>query len=140
MRERLAGYRAALRAAGLEEDPVLVVSGNHDALAAQAAVARLLALPDDAPPDRDLRLQQPQHGRRAARARRARAARSRWSASTTSSSPTCSAPPSCAPTPGASASRRAALAFARLDGDDRPPLEITVPTELIVRGSGEVAP
>ena len=34
----------------------------------------------------------------------------------------------------------AALAFARLDGDNRPPLEITVPTELIVRGSGEVAP
>ena len=34
----------------------------------------------------------------------------------------------------------AALAFARLDGEDRPPLEITVPTELIVRGSGEVAP
>jgi LacI family transcriptional regulator, galactose operon repressor len=33
----------------------------------------------------------------------------------------------------------AALAFARLDGDDRPPLEITVPTELIARGSGEVA-
>jgi len=33
----------------------------------------------------------------------------------------------------------AALAFARLDGDERPPLEITVPTELIVRGSGEVA-
>ena len=32
----------------------------------------------------------------------------------------------------------AALAFARLDGDDRPPLEITVPTELIARGSGEV--
>ena len=34
----------------------------------------------------------------------------------------------------------AALAFARLDGDDRPPIEITVQTQLIVRGSGEVVP
>jgi LacI family transcriptional regulator len=30
--------------------------------------------------------------------------------------------------------------FARLDGDDSPAQEIVVPTELIVRGSGEIAP
>src|SRR5436305_439345 len=41
-RERLAGYRDALRAAGIEEDPSLVVAGNRDAAAAQAAVEHLL--------------------------------------------------------------------------------------------------
>ena len=30
----------------------------------------------------------------------------------------------------------AALAFARLDGDERPPLTVTIPTELVTRGSG----
>ena len=34
----------------------------------------------------------------------------------------------------------AALAFARLDGDDQPPRTVTIPTELVTRGSGEVAP
>jgi LacI family transcriptional regulator, galactose operon repressor len=33
-----------------------------------------------------------------------------------------------------------ALAFARLDGDDRPPQRIVVPTEIVARGSGEVRP
>src|SRR5829696_5572998 len=43
--ERLRGYRAALEAAGLPEDPALVVSGNRDAVAAQAAVEHLLGMP-----------------------------------------------------------------------------------------------
>ena len=34
----------------------------------------------------------------------------------------------------------AAIAFARLDGDERPALTVTVPTELVARGSGEIAP
>ena len=34
----------------------------------------------------------------------------------------------------------AALAFGRLDGDDHEPRRVVVPTELIVRGSGEVPP
>ena len=36
--------------------------------------------------------------------------------------------------------RAAELAFARLDGDDRPPQRVTIPTELVIRGSGELAP
>jgi LacI family transcriptional regulator len=36
--------------------------------------------------------------------------------------------------------RAAELAFARLDGDDRPPNQVTIPTELVVRGSGELRP
>jgi LacI family transcriptional regulator len=31
----------------------------------------------------------------------------------------------------------AALAFARLDGDDGPPRTVTIPTQLVQRGSGE---
>jgi LacI family transcriptional regulator len=42
--------------------------------------------------------------------------------------------------PGLMGERAAGLAFARLDGDDRPPQRLTIPTTLIVRGSGEVAP
>jgi LacI family transcriptional regulator len=34
----------------------------------------------------------------------------------------------------------AALAFERLDGAGRPPRRVVVPTELVVRGSGEVPP
>jgi LacI family transcriptional regulator len=33
----------------------------------------------------------------------------------------------------------AALAFGRLDGDGAPPRRVVVPTELVARGSGEVA-
>ncbi|HYH89303.1 MAG TPA: LacI family DNA-binding transcriptional regulator, partial [Solirubrobacteraceae bacterium] len=45
-RERIAGYRAALQDAGVEEDPALVMTGNRDDAAARTAVARLLAMPD----------------------------------------------------------------------------------------------
>jgi LacI family transcriptional regulator len=34
----------------------------------------------------------------------------------------------------------AALAFERLDGASQPPRRLVVPTELVARGSGEVAP
>ncbi len=43
--ERLAGYRAALRDAGLEPDDALVSTGSHDAASAERAVRDLLALP-----------------------------------------------------------------------------------------------
>jgi len=43
--ERLAGYRAALRDAGLEPDDALVSTGSHDAASAELAVRDLLALP-----------------------------------------------------------------------------------------------
>ena len=36
--------------------------------------------------------------------------------------------------------RAAELAFARLDGDDRPPQRVTIPTEILIRGSGERTP
>lgn len=46
--ERVAGYRAALQAAGLGFDPQLVVNGGSDTAPARGATAQLLALP--APP------------------------------------------------------------------------------------------
>ena len=69
MRQRIAGYREALAAAGLEEDPALLSTGNSDVAAARAAVERLLRAARQQP-DRALHRQQPQHDRRAARARR----------------------------------------------------------------------
>ena len=139
VRERLAGYRAALQAAGIEEDPALVCSGNHDAAAAQAAVERLLALPDKRRPTAIFAANN-RNTVGALHALAARRAASRWSASTTSSSPTCSASPSCAPTPGASASRPRRSRSRASTATTRPPREMTVPTELVARGSGEVAP
>ena len=35
--------------------------------------------------------------------------------------------------------RAAELLFARIDGDDRPPVRIVLPTRLVTRGSGEIA-
>ena len=48
--ERLAGYRAALRDAGLPADEELVSAGPHDAASAERAVRDLLALPADRRP------------------------------------------------------------------------------------------
>ena len=137
MRERLTGYREALQAAGLEEDPVLVASGNHDAAAAQATVERLLALPDESRPTAIFAA----NNRNTVGALHAFAARSPvalvgfddFELADLLGTTVVRADP------WRLGEQAAALAFARLDGDNRPPLEITVPTELIVRGSGEVA-
>jgi len=138
MRERLTGYREALEAAGLEQDPLLIASGNHDVTAAQAATERLLALPAATRPTAIFAA----NNRNTVGALRAFAA---------------DAPVALVgfddfeladllrttvvrADPWRLGEQAAALAFARLDGADRPSLEITVPTELIVRGSGEVTP
>jgi LacI family transcriptional regulator len=137
--ERLAGYREALRAAGLEEDPALVAAGHRDAAAAQAAVEHLLALPDKRRPTAVFAA----NNRITVGALHALAARERRVAlvgfddfeladllGTTV----------VRADPWRLGEQGAALAFGRLDGDDRPPQAVTVPTELIARGSGEVAP
>jgi LacI family transcriptional regulator len=48
--ERLAGYRAALRGAGLRPDEGLVSADSHDAASAERAARALLALPADRRP------------------------------------------------------------------------------------------
>jgi LacI family transcriptional regulator len=139
VQERLTGYREALRAAGLEEDPSLVMSGNHDTIAAQAAAEHLLDLPDERRPTALFA----SNNRNTVGVLHALAERERPVAlvgfddfefadllGTTV----------IRADPWRLGEQAAALAFARLDGDDRPPIEITVPTELIVRGSGEITP
>jgi LacI family transcriptional regulator len=137
--ERLAGYRAALQAAGIAEDPSLVSTGNRDAAQAQVAVEHLLGLPDKRRPTalftannrntvgvlQALALRPGRHalvgfddfeladllGTTVVRA-----------------------------DPWRLGERAATIAFERLDGDDRPPRTTTVDTELVLRGSGELAP
>jgi LacI family transcriptional regulator, galactose operon repressor len=139
MRQRIVGYREALQAAGIEHDPSLLVTGNRDVAAAEAAVARLLKMPDKRRPTALFTANNrntigalhalPEAGGRVALAGfddfelagllgttvvRADA----WKLG----------------------EQGAALAFARLDGDEDPPRTVTIPTELITRGSAEVGP
>jgi LacI family transcriptional regulator len=134
MRQRIAGYREALAAAGLAEDPSLLQTGNSDVAGARAAVERLLQMPDK--PTALFTA----NNRNTIGALHALAG---------------------APNPVALAGfddfeladllgttvvradpwklgeQGAALAFARLDGDDGPPRTVTIPTQLVQRGSGE---
>ena len=129
--------RRALAAAGIELDPELIRPGSHDAAHAEVVVSELLDLPADRRPSAIFTANNRNTVGALHALARPRRRRSRWSASTTSSSPTCSGSPWCARDPGRLGARAAALAFARLDGDDRPPQHLTIPTALIARGSGE---
>ncbi|HSD77512.1 MAG TPA: LacI family DNA-binding transcriptional regulator [Solirubrobacteraceae bacterium] len=137
--ERLAGYRAALAAAGVAEDPALVRTGNTSASQAEATVAELLALRPAERPTAILTA----NNRDTVGALRALAGRRRRPAlvgfddfeladvlgvTVVRSDP------------GLMGERAAALAFARLDGDASAPRHLRIPAELVVRGSGEVAP
>jgi hypothetical protein len=94
--------------------------GSPDAAHGERTVSELLDLPARASPDGDLHANN-RNTIGALHALAGREQRSRWSASTTSSWPTCWASPWCARTPALLGARAAALAFARLDGDERPP-------------------
>jgi LacI family transcriptional regulator len=139
MRERIAGYREALAAAGLEEDPALIETGNRDVTAARAAVARLLELPPDRRPTALF------------------TANNRNTVGALHALADTPQPPALAgfddfeladllgttvvrADPWKLGEQGAAIAFARLDGDERPPLTVTIPTELVPRGSGERTP
>jgi LacI family transcriptional regulator len=137
--QRLAGYRDALAAAGLPVRDELVRLGPHDAAQAEAAVRELLALPAGRRPTAIFT----GNNRNTVGALRALRGADR--------------PPALvgfddfeladllgttvvrhdSPRMGAHA---AALAFERMQGAERPPRRVVVPTELIVRGSGEVSP
>jgi len=134
MQQRIAGYREALAAAGLDQDPALLQTGNSDVTSAQAAVERLLQMPDKP-----------------------------TALFTANNRNTIGALHALAGAPNAVAlagfddfeladllgttvvradpwklgEQGAALAFARLDGDDGPPRTVTIPTQLVQRGSGE---
>ncbi len=139
MRQRITGYREALAAAGLEPDPALLAAGNSDVASAQAAVEGLLALPE------------------AHRPTALFTANNRNTVGALHALGGAPNPPALAgfddfeladllgttvvrADPWKLGEEAAALAFARLDGDERPPITVTIPTELVVRGSGERTP
>ena len=134
--ERLTGYREALRAAGIEEDPSLVMSGNRDVTAAQAAVERLLDLPGERRPTALFTA----NNRNSVGA--LRALEDRGSIALVGFDDFELADLLGITVIRADAWRlgeqAAVLAFARLDGDDRPPRQITIPCTLVERGTGEI--
>ena len=137
--ERLAGYREALREAGVPVREELIRLGTHDAAQAERVVRELLALP----PDRRPTALFAGNNRNAVGALRALRGAPRTPAlvgfddfeladllGTTV----------VRHDSGSMGAHAAALAFERLASADHAPRRVVVPTELIVRGSGEVPP
>ncbi len=137
MRERITGYREALTAAGVEYDPSLLSTGTRDVAGAREAVARLLALPD-APTALFTANNRNTIGALHALADAPRpvalAGFDDFELADLLGTTVVRADP------WKLGEQGAALAFARLDGDVRPPLTVTIPTELVTRGSGERTP
>ena len=138
--ERLTGYRLALEAAGVPVREELIRLGSHDSTQAEAVVHELLALPPDRRPtalfagnNRNTvgALRALRQAERPARARRVRRLRARRSARHHRG-------PARQRQHG-HARRRAGLRAPRASADHEP-RRVVVPTELIVRGSGEVPP
>jgi len=137
--ERLAGYRQAMTAAGVEIDPQLVRLGSHDAAQGEAVVRELLALDEDVRPTA-LFCGNNRHTVGALRALRGLGDEVALIGFDDFE---------LADLLGTTVVRHdsqdfgqhaAALAFGRLDGDDGPPRRVVVETQIVARGSGEVAP
>jgi LacI family transcriptional regulator len=137
--ERLEGYRAALRDAGVEPRDELVSAGSHDAASAERAVCELLALPADRRPTA-LFTANNRNTIGALRALR--------DASDTIAlvgfddfelADMLPVPVTVVRHDPAEMGRIGAdLAYARLDGEDALPRRHTIACELVARGSGEV--
>jgi LacI family transcriptional regulator len=135
-RERVAGYEAALEAAGIALDPELIRPGSPDAGHAETVVAELLALPPDRRPTAVFTA----NNRNTIGALHALAGRESELALVgfddfeLADLLGITVVRADAAQLGA---RAAELAFARLDGDERPPQRLTIPTRIVPRGSGE---
>jgi LacI family transcriptional regulator len=137
--ERLAGYREAMGAAGAEVDPALLRLGSHDAAQAEAVVRELLALPTGRRPTAVF-CGNNRHTVGALRALRGLEHEIALVGFDDFE---------LADLLGTTVVRHdsqdlgrhaAGLAFERLDGDARLPRQVIVPTQIVARGSGEVAP
>jgi len=137
--ERLYGYEEALQAHGIAKDDELIRTGNHDAQAAQAAVADLLALPPDHRPTALLAANN-RNTVGAIRALNDHTGRIALVGFDDFELADVLGVTVVRADPGLMGERAAELAFARLDGDEQPPRRITIPTTLITRGSGEGKP
>lgn len=136
---RIEGYRRALAAAGVENDPSLVRTNCDGAAAAETATRELLALPD--PPTALFTT----NNRMTVGALRALGAGlggialvgfDDFELADVFDPPVTVV----AQDPAEMGLRAARLLFDRLDGDTRPPVRVTLPLRLLVRGSGELSP
>jgi LacI family transcriptional regulator, galactose operon repressor len=135
-RERLSGYEAALATAGVAIDPELIRPGSRDAEQAERVVNELL----DLPPERRPTAIFSANNRNTIGALRALAGRKDGVALVgfddfeLADLLGITVVRADAAQLGAEAAK---LAFARLDGDERPPQRVTIPTTIVERGSGE---
>jgi LacI family transcriptional regulator len=149
-RERVAGYEAALTAAGIALDPELIRPGSPDATHAEGIVSELLDLPPDRRPTalftannrNTIGALHALAGRADEIARRADALSGRADEIALVGFDDFELADLLGITvmrvdAAQLGARAAALAFARLDGDERPPQRLTIPTQLVQRGSGE---
>jgi LacI family transcriptional regulator len=139
--ERLAGYRSAMAAAGLEVDSELVRLGSHDAGQAESVVRELLALPPGRRPTA-IFASNNRHTVGALRALRGLEGEIALVGFDDFELADLLAMPTTVVRHDSQelGLHAAALAFARLEGLDGPPRQIIVQTELVARGSGEVRP
>lgn len=136
-RERLAGYRRALRRAGIELDPVLVSVGNSTSQDAGETTRALLRLP---PAQRPTALIAGNnrctvgvlHALGSKRKRVALVGFDDFELADLLGVTVVRTDPY------RIGQLAAALAFDRIDGDDRPPQRLVVPAHLVSRGSGEI--
>lgn len=140
-RERLAGYRAALAGARLHYDPGLVRLDIRGRTVAAAEVDSLLSLPD--PPTALFTAQNLITIGAVLALKRRRGSHEIALIGFDDIDLADALEPGLsvvAQNPTALGRTAAELLFARVDGDSSPPRLVTEPTELIARGSGEIAP
>jgi len=139
--ERVAGYRQALAAAGVPVREELIRLGTHDAAQAEAVVRELLALPPDRRPTA-LFAGNNRHAVGALRALRGAEHRLALVGFDDFELADLLAVPATVVRHDSQrmGAHAAALAFERLDGAEHPARTVVVPTELVIRGSGEVPP
>jgi LacI family transcriptional regulator len=139
--ERLVGFREAMEAARVPVREELVRTGSHDTDHAEAAVSELLALPED----RQATALFAANNRNTVGALRAlRGTRRRLALvgfDDFELADLLALPVTVVRHDSSRMGTHAAeLAFERLAGPDGPPKRVVVPTELVVRGSGELPP
>jgi LacI family transcriptional regulator len=136
----LRGYHYALAAAGIQPDPTLIRTGIHQTWEAEAALAELLRLPQKRRPTAVFAA----NNRNTVGALRALHTRDERLAlvgfDDFELADLLTPPVTVVRTyPERLAAVAVERAFARLEGDQQPPQRLIVPTELVVRGSGEIA-
>lgn len=140
-RERLAGHRQTVLDLGLDRDPALTAVGLGDQAAANEALARILSLPD---PPTAIFAAQNDLTVATLRNLQARGLEHKVALLGFDDFPLADlvrpGVTVLAQDPTEIGRRAAERVFARLGGDTSPPVEVVVPTRLVVRGSGEIRP